>query len=124
MKITLTRLLETSKVLTTEAGQQLKDMVTYLAEFVDQTVRTLRNGITFADNFDCATPTVSLKHNVASVVASTKAVTGILPIRTFSSVNALDSFTWYYDEQNRLSVKASFVGSPAEAVNVTLILLY
>ena len=124
MKITLTRLLDTSKVLTTAAGQELKDMVVYLAEFVDQAVRALRNGLTFTDNFDCGTPTVSLKHNVATVISSTKPVTGIIPVRTFSSANPLDSFTWFYDEQNRLTVKAGFVGSPSAAISITLYLLY
>lgn len=124
MKITITRLLELSKALATEAGDQLKDTLTYLADLAENTVRALRNGLSFADNFACFIQTVSLKHNVASQVTATKQVVGILPIRTFSSIYPLDSFTWYYDDQNRLTVKAGFVGAPAIAVDVTLVLLY
>ena len=124
MKLTLTRLLDLSKALSTNAGNELKDTMTYLAEFVDQCVRSLRNGLTFTDNFDCAISTVGLKHNTATIISSTKPVNGIVPLRVFSSVNALDSFTWYFDDGGRLTVKAGFVGSPTATINVTLLLLY
>lgn len=124
MKITITRLLETSKALSTEAGQQLKETLVYLAELAEQTVRALRNGLTFADNFDCTVSKVSLKHNTATVVSATKAVAGMVPMRVYSSTYALDSFTWYYDDGNRLNVKAGFVGSPSASVDVTLLILY
>jgi len=124
MKITITRLLETSKALATEAGKQLADPITYLSELAEQTVRSLRNGLTFSDNFDATIATVALKHNTAALVAASKSVTGIIPTRTFSSRYPLDSFTWYVDEANRVTVKAGFVGSPAAAINVSLLILY
>ena len=65
MKLTITRVLETAKVLATEAGQQIGDFISYMAEFVDQVVRALRNGLTFKDNFDCEVRLVSLLHNTA-----------------------------------------------------------
>lgn len=124
MKITITRLLELSKALATDAGAQLKDTLSYLSELAEQSVRALRNGLTFADNFDCKVAVVSLKHNTPTLVSADKAVSGILVARVYSSANPLDSFTWYYDEANRLTVKAGFVSAPTDAISVTLLILY
>jgi len=124
VKFTITRLLDTSKILTSEAGQQLETFISYMAEFVDQTVRTLRSGITFQDNFACEVKTVSLKHDTAQVVQAAKAVVGILPTRVVSQSVGLDSFAWYIDDQGRLTVKAGLTGAPAGSFDVVLVLLF
>jgi hypothetical protein len=124
MKITITRLLETSKYLATEAGKQLEGMITQTAEFMDQGVRSLRNGLTFRDNFDAEGKTLSLKDGVATVVASSKTVTGILITRTVSTTYALSSFLWYYDSNSKLTVKATFTPTPSEAVDLEAVFLF
>ena len=111
-KITLTRLLETSQVLSTEAGQQIQAFVNYMADFVEQTVKALQGGLTFNDNFSGVQKNVSLKHNTEQIVQATKPVTGILCIRVISKTYGLDSFAWYYDDGGRLTVKATFTGGP------------
>lgn len=124
MKLTITRVFETAKILATETGQQISDMVNYLAEFVDQVVRALRNGLTFADNFDCQIKTVSLTHDVAQIVSSDRKVTGMIPIRCVRQDLMLAEFGWYYDDNGRLTVKASFDADPGNAVDVQLVMLF
>lgn len=124
MKLTITRVFETAKILATETGQQISDMVNYLAEFVDQVVRALRNGLTFADNFDCQIKTVSLTHDVAQIVSSDRKVTGMIPIRCVRQDLMLSEFGWYYDDNGRLTVKASFDADPGNAVDVQLVMLF
>lgn len=124
MKLTITRVFETAKILATETGQQISDMVNYLAEFVDQVVRALRNGLTFADNFDCQIKTVSLTHDVAQIVSSDRKVTGMIPIRCIRQDLMLAEFGWYYDDNGRLTVKASFDADPGNAVDVQLVMLF
>lgn len=122
-KWNLTRLLETSKYVGTEAGSQLKEMIQYLAEFVDLTGRSLRRGLTFADNFDCEVKEVTLRHGEPQVVSTTKAVQGVIPTRVLSSA-ALESFAWYYDGQSRLTVRAKFDPAPTDPLKVALVLLF
>lgn len=124
MKLTITRVFETAKILASETGQQISDMVNYLAEFVDQVVRALRNGLTFADNFDCQIKTVSLTHDVAQIVSSDRKVTGMIPIRCIRQDLMLAEFGWYYDDNGRLTVKASFDADPGNAVDVQLVMLF
>lgn len=124
MKITITRLLETAKYLSMPVESAFKDLVVYLAEFVEQTVRSLRGGLTFVDNFDAKVSSLELKHDTAQVVAAERAVKGVLITRVYSSSSKLDAFTWYYDDGNRLTFKASFTGSPTAAVKVDAVLLY
>lgn len=124
MKLTITRVFETAKILASETGQQLSDMVNYLAEFVDQVVRALRNGLTFSDNFDCQIKTVSLRHDVAQIVSSDRQVTGMIPIRCVRQDLMLAEFGWYYDDNGRLTVKASFDADPGNAVDVQLVMLF
>lgn len=124
MKLTITRVLETAKVMATEAGQQLTEFISYMAEFVDQVVRALRNGLTFKDNFDCEVRTVSLLHDTAQVVSSTRKVTGIIPVRLVAQGLMLRDFGWYYDDNGQLTVKAAFDADPGNSVDVQLVMLF
>jgi len=126
MKITLTRLLEVSKYLATEVGQQIPDFFGYMSELTDNTVRALRNGLTYADNFDCTIRTIDVSNNATQVLVldGQKRAIGIIPIRVLSTTHAIDSILWYYDERDRLTVKCGFTGSPTSAQKVTLVILH
>jgi hypothetical protein len=124
MKCTITRLPEISRFLATEVGKAIPDFFTYMAEFIEVTVRSLRGGLTFTDNFDCQVKTVSLVHNTAQVISASKAATGIIPVRVISKTTGIDGFIWYYDDLEKLTVKASFVGSPTTATEVLLVILF
>ena len=124
MKITLTRVLETTKILATEVGQQIPDFFSYMAEFVEQVVRTLRNGLTFQDNFDCAVKIYSLVHNVTQVISSDRPVQAIQVMRVYSQTQQLVGFNWSYNDQGQLTVTVSFSGAPTGAIDVTLNLLF
>ena len=124
MKISITRLIEASKWIATEAGTQLDGLISQLADWTDQGVRALRNGLTFRDNFDCESKTVSLKNNAATTVAVSKSVTGIIITRTMSTTHSLTSFLWYYDSGSKLTLKATFTPVPTDAVDLEAIFLF
>lgn len=124
MKLTITRVFETAKTLATEAGQQLSDHINYVAEFVDQVVRALRNGLTFRDNFDCQIKIVSLRHDVDQIVSADRTVTGIIPLRAIRQNLTISEFGWWYDDNGRLTVRAAFDADPGNIVDVTLVMLF
>jgi len=124
MKISVTRLLDTAKLMATKLGQDAPGFISYISEFCEQTIRALRNGLTFADNFLGEQKTVSLLHGIAQVVSSKQRVIGIIPIRVVSQTHGLSSFGWYYDDQGELTVKISYDADPAVALDVSLVLLF
>lgn len=125
MKITLSRIFETSKALATNSGQELQDFINFVAEMGEQTLRALRNGITFEDNMRCKTPTVSLIHNVEQLVNTDgKAPRRVIVTRVYSTQHATDSFLWYVNVSGQLVVKMGFTGSPTNKIDVDLLVFY
>ena len=124
MRVTLTRLLETSKYLATEVGQAIPGFFDYMAEFVEQVTRALRSGLTFYDNFDCEVKQVTLKHDTEQILSATKTVTGIIPLRVISKSVGVQSLAWWYSDSGNLTVKIGFTGSPTESQTVVLVVLF
>ena len=125
MKVTLSRIFETSRVLATDAGQQLQDFVQFMADLSEQSLRALRNGLNFTDNMRCIASTVSLVHGTPTIVnAQGKTPQQILCTRVYSSSNILDAFGWYIDSNGNLVVKAEFTGAPTAALNVDILIFY
>ena len=118
------RLLETARILATDVGKQIPDFFEYMADFVENTTRILRGGISFSDNFACDVRTGTLLTGVAQVVNATRTVTGIIPLKVVSITSGIDSFSWYYDSSGRLTVKIDFTGTPTAPLDTLLVLLY
>ena len=125
MKLSLSRLLETSKFISTDAGQQLADFIEYVADLAENTIRALQNQLTFQDNFNAKVSLVSLKHNVEQIVnTDLKRPIGIIPLQTVSTTTGVDSIIWYINNSGQTVVKVGLVGAPAAAVDVTLAILF
>lgn len=125
-KLSVSRLLDSSKLLQTAAGQQLQELITFINDISDQVIRALRQGLTFQDNIKCITPTVSLKHDTEQRVNydDSRQIFGLLPVRCISTTTGIDGFLWYINASNQLIVKAEFIGAPTDPVDVTIIILY
>lgn len=123
MKLSIPKLLETSKLLSTEAGQQLADLISYVSITLSQLIQSLRGGLTFEDNFDCLIQTVSLTHNISQVInrgSLSKTVSSVVPMQAISTSTAITCLVWYLDSSNSLVVTPQFFGSPTSAVTVRL----
>lgn len=122
-KVTISRLFEISNYLKTQAGQQLQDALQYLSTFVEVTIRNLKNGLTFGDNFLCEVKTISVFSGVETVIlpSSKSPVTQILIRRVISdSYYTVLSFGWKYNNSGNLVVKLAFDGSPPADANITV----
>ncbi len=127
MNISIAKLVEVSKFLATESGQQLREFIEYMGGMSEQVLRALKGGLTFRDNFDCETLEVELTSGVPQIVGNKKNTvkpTGVLAQRVISSTYLLDAFGWYLDGQNKLTVVATFTGAPTDKVAVSLVVLY
>lgn len=125
-KLTVSRLLETSRLLATQAGQQLSELITYTNDTTEQIIRALRQGLTVDDNFNALSATLSLQHNTEQIVdTSGRTPSYVIVGRVVSSSVGVDAFTWYIDNNNRLVVKVGFTTPvPTSAVNVTVIIFF
>lgn len=123
-KVTISRIFETSKTLATKSGQELSEFVVYMAQFAEQALRALRQGLTFSENFAAQQINVALTHNVEQIINIQKQPVGIIPIRTISASTAVESFIWYINDQTQTVVKANFVGAPATSQTVAIVVLF
>ena len=125
-KITLSRLFEVSKYLVTESGAELKDALIYISEFVEVVTRNLRNGLTFADNFDVKIKQVTCRPDTELIVltAEPRRVKEVVVRRAISDTYFIvDSFGWKYDSSGNVVIKAGFTGSPPATTDVKLDLI-
>ena len=125
-KVTISRLFEISNYLKTSAGQQLQDALNYLSNFVEVTVRNLKNGLTFTDNFLCEVKLVSLQNDLETVILpnSKSPVTQIMIKRVINDTFfVMQTFGWKYNSSGSLVVKASFVGTPPPGTNIAVELI-
>lgn len=124
-KLSINRLIDASKYLATEAGEQLQEFITYVASFSEQIIRNLNNGLTIRDNFNAKVVTVELENATEQIVnTDNKIPTGVLVMRVISTTYRIDSFGWYLNGENRLVVTAGFTGSPSGKVNVSLAIFF
>lgn len=126
MKITLSRIFETSKALATSAGQELGDFIDFTAQMSEQVLRALRNGLTFEDNVRCLSQRVTFTSGQPQVVSTSgKLPTRVLATRVYSFTNGLAGFLWYVDGQNRLTVRCTFDNTPGtNRIDVDLLIFY
>jgi len=126
-KISIARLLETAKFLSTKAGQELADFITYVADLSEQVLRTLNNNVTIQDNLSAKMLTVSLKNATDQVVnTGNRLPIWIAPMRVVSSTCGVDDFHWYVNSNNEVVVRIGFTGSPtaSTAYDVSLVIFY
>lgn len=128
-KITISKIFELSKYLATKSGKELQDALIYLSEFAEVSLRNLRNGLTFRDNFDSQFKIVSLKSGVETIVAipDNRRPSCVLVSRVVSDVYYdVDSFGWKFSSEGNVVVSLTFSGSPPAtlAVGVELLLLF
>jgi len=128
-KITVSKIFELSKYLATKSGQELKDALVYMSEFAEVSLRNLRNGLTFSDNFDCETKLVSVRTNTETKVslANRKRPSCILVRRVISDVYyVVDKFGWKFGQDGDIVINITFGGSPAatEQISVEILILF
>ena len=125
-RVTLSRLFEVSKYLVTDSGKELKDALVYLSEFVEVVTRNLRNGLTFADNFDTKVKQVECRPDTETIILTgeTRRVSEVVCRQAIDNVYyVVDSFGWKYNSEGNVVIKASFDGSPSSTTQIKLSLL-
>lgn len=125
MKITISRIFETTKALATESGQELQDFINFCAQFSEITLRALRNGLTYEDNMDCEARTVAVSHGVALPLTVPKRPKEIRCRRIINPQYALSQpLIWYFSNTGQPIIKCNFSPTPTAPVEIDIIILY
>jgi hypothetical protein len=122
-KITSAKFPEVGKLMATQAGKQLQELVEYLSGFCDDMALNLKNSLTFGDNFLCNFTSVTLADGVASGVQVKNRAKMILVAQVVSTLYGIDKFSWYIDEQGATKVLVNFSGSPPAGTQIQVVLL-
>lgn len=123
-QIKVSKILDIAKYTATKAGSELADFLLYVSELADQTIRILRNGITFTDNVDCSFLTVNLATGVTSAVnVGSRRPKAIWVAQVVSVLYGVDTFRWYIDGDGSCKVIVNFTGSPAASQQIPVVLL-
>jgi hypothetical protein len=127
MKITLSRVFETSKALASKAGQDLTDFIDFMAQMSEQVLRALRNNLTFEDNMRCITQRVNVKNGELQIInIGNRSPNKIMLTRVYSSIHAVDSFLWFINNSNQLVVRCGFTDNPNtdNRIDIDLLIFY
>lgn len=128
MKLTVSRLFDVSKALTTKAGQELQDVISSVQFALEQLIRALRNNLTFEDNMKCERKIVVLRHNETQAVSVSGTPTGLLTVRVFPSTTTDEALSkpmqWKINDKSEFVVTAQFDSAVATRdISVEIIVL-
>lgn len=124
-QINIQRTYDPAKVLQTEAGKQIADFIDAQLQVNELSLRTLRNGVSFKDNISCSVRDIELMSGITQTLAVDRPVEMILPGRSYNKDYPLSApLHWYYNDQNQLTVVATFTGSPTVAIKLRIVLLF
>lgn len=133
MRLTLNAGLELSKLLATQAGQQLAPALEFLSDLGDQVVSALRKQVTISDNLDAKLQTVELTTatefvvNVTPDTGNNRTPVGIVPLQVISTTYGYAGFHWYIDSKGQAKIWMRFVDStgtaPAASLRIKVVLL-
>lgn len=124
MKLNITRIFDTAKAFATKSGQELQDFVSYTAEAFTQIIAALRNGLTFEDNINCLVSQPTVMHDVTSVINTNGKRPQHVILTRCPTTSICTGFGWQFNDQGQVTVRATFSGSPATPVQLTLVILF
>lgn len=105
MKLNIPRIFDKSKILSTEVGQQIQELVDFMADFVEQVTRAMRNQITIGDNMDAIVSEVTVKDQTETVInTNSKQPMGIYVLKVMDKDLGVDAMRWYVDENNQTKI--------------------
>ena len=132
MRLSISKLFDTAKVLDIFRGQNMEgldEFVTSITELSEKIITALRNNISLADNIDCEVREIFLTHNVTAAASPSpsnrrKTVRAIIPCYSSSFDNPITSFAWQYDSAGSIRIRAKFDGDPTAAQTVRVIMFF
>ncbi len=123
-KLSVTRLLETSRMLATEAGKQLVELIEYVNSTSSEIIRSLRNGLTFQDNFDALVSTVEVKDDIDTAINTNQRTPSMIIIGRNQSGLKVDSFGWSVDTSGVVTIKVKFLPTATSVQRLTLLIIF
>jgi len=126
MKLKISKVLDVSKFLPTEAGDQLKDLIIYIGEFTQQVIQAIGGKLNFADNFVSELKTINVISNqVAIVSVDGRRVSNVFVVRVLESTYfVVNKFGWKYGNDGNLNLVIGIFGDPVDPVQVEILILY
>lgn len=110
-KLSIQRVFEASKLLSTDTGKEIQELINYVSDFAEQTIRVLSGGVGFADNVDSQIVTAQIRSGEDQVLFLRKTPIGLLPIRVVEVGSKISEHGWYFNNSGEVVVNTAVVGS-------------
>lgn len=128
MKVTISRLFELSKYLTTEAGKELEGALSYMSDLAELTLRGFRNQLTFEENMFCEVKRIAVRNNTPTIIsiAQRNRPVRIYADRVISQYYVITGFGWTFNTSGEVVLKVIFDGSPPanEQISMDITIFY
>ncbi len=111
----ISKVFDMSKYLGTKSGIELRDVLLFISEFVNDFIACVTNGLSYQDNFDCEYKQVSLFNGRETVVGTNKPTKRVTEIRVRQVVDdvfyIVDAFGWRYNADGNIVVTIVYYGT-------------
>lgn len=102
----------------------IENFVTTVSDIENRFVSLAKKNVSVADNIDCEVKLYTLNHNQLTTVDNPRdrgQVQHMIVTRSSSFANPCTAFAWQYDSQGKIQLLAQLLGSPTDAVKLTVI---
>ena len=124
-KLNIQRVFETNRLLKTEAGRQLQELINFVYQFSEQSIRALRNGIGVSDNLDAAYITADLVSGENSILnAGGRSPIALFPVRVVEEGARVSEFGWSFNDSSELVVNVVITGTALDSYSIVFLAIY
>ncbi len=126
MKFSIPRIFDTSRILGSKIGSEIKEFLEYFTQLQDQVVRLSQNNVTLEDNLKILKKRITVRDGMDVYEVTGLPFGSPTTVIVGSSSGSLDNpilFNWRYDgRQGRISVYLKAVNSHIQPIDVELII--
>ena len=129
MKLKVSSVLDLTKYLETKTGQELKDLLEYIAQLSDEVVTALTSNLSYNDNFSAETKRSLLRNGEPTVIKPKNDKATVKEIRARriydDTYYLVQAFGWHYNGEGEVEVQLLVAGAPVTLeFEVDLLILY
>ena len=130
MKIKISSVVDLTKYLETKTGQDLKELLEYIAQLADEVITALTSNLSYVDNFSSEVKRCVLRTGERTEISISKPKAEVKEIRVRRIYDdtyfLVEQFGWHYNQEGKVEVMLIIGGGAVvtSEFDVDLLILY